>query len=300
MLRDWLRLTRAPLAPTAPWDSVACLGLALTAAGQELASVAWYAWGLLVLTSLCVYAFGMALNDLADRERDRVLAPDRPLPSGALSPRGATALVVLLGAAALALGGGPAGSRIATAIALLLALLYDVLLKANLAGGVATMGGVRFANAAIGVWPLVAAGAAPWTALLPPLAVGTWAAAVTLWSTTEEVDSARRRRLARALGVLAFGAAGALPWALSGKPTLAVLLAGGVVTSFGFARTPRKGPAKRQVREMLLALYFLSACIATGADGASMEASLASVGAAFVLVLLSQVWMRALARPPAA
>jgi 4-hydroxybenzoate polyprenyltransferase len=272
----------------------------LTAAGQELASVAWYAWGLLVLTSLCVYAFGMALNDLADRERDRVLAPDRPLPSGALSPRGATALVVLLGAAALALGGGPAGSRIATAIALLLALLYDVLLKANLAGGVATMGGVRFANAAIGVWPLVAAGAAPWTALLPPLAVGTWAAAVTLWSTTEEVDSARRRRLARALGVLAFGAAGALPWVLSGKPTLAVLLAGGVVTSFGFARTPRKGPAKRQVREMLLALYFLSACIATGADGGSMEASLASVGAAFVLVLLSQVWMRALARPPAA
>ena len=160
-MRDWLRFLRAPLAPTAAWDALACLALALTAAGRPLSSVRPLDALLLALTSLCLYAFGMGLNDVADRARDRRLAPDRPLPSGAISVRVATGVMVLLGALALGIGGGPAGSREAVALALGLAALYDLFLKRWVVPGVLAMGGVRFANGAIAVWPLVRAGAAP-------------------------------------------------------------------------------------------------------------------------------------------
>ncbi len=47
---------------------------------------------------------GMAINDYFDREIDRTNAPDRPIPRGAVSPRGAVAFsaVLFLGAVALA------------------------------------------------------------------------------------------------------------------------------------------------------------------------------------------------------
>src|SRR5947208_8110433 len=128
--RDWLRLVRAPLAPTAACDAVAC---AMLARGPGLSLVARddlpapHVLDLLALagTSLLVYAAGMAGNDLADRRRDAVLHPDRPLPSGRIRPATAAIVVLLLAAAAVAWGGGPLGDRRAVAGAVAFAALYD-------------------------------------------------------------------------------------------------------------------------------------------------------------------------------
>jgi 4-hydroxybenzoate polyprenyltransferase len=236
----------------------------------------------------------MVGNDLADRERDRKLAPARPLPSGRVSARAAGALLGAGVALALGLGGGPSGSRWAVGGALVAALLYDGLLKRFLVPGAVALGLARAANAATGVLPLVLAGAAPWTALLAPLAVGLYAAGVTVWSTTEEVDSTARRVVARVLAASGFLGSGLLPWQVAGRPTLSAVLAFGAVSSIAFARTPRPGPPRRQVLEMLLGLYFLSGGLLTAGDGGSLAANLAGIGGAFGLIYLSQRMVRAL------
>ncbi|WP_336034297.1 geranylgeranylglycerol-phosphate geranylgeranyltransferase [Halobacterium yunchengense] len=48
-------------------------------------------------------AAGMAINDYFDREIDRINAPDRPIPRGAVSPRGALAFSAVLFAGAIGL-----------------------------------------------------------------------------------------------------------------------------------------------------------------------------------------------------
>lgn len=292
--RSWLRLVRLPLAFTAMWDAAACLALALTFAGIGLDAVAPLDWVLLVTTSLLVYCAGMAGNDLADRKRDAALAPTRPLPSGEIQAATAVVVVLLLAGGAIALGGGRAGSREAVIAAVLLAALYDFRTKRSVVDGALTMGLVRFANASIGVVPLVAADLAPPLALLGPAAIGMYSAAVTVLSTTEEVDAPARRVVMRVLATLAFVVAGVLPWLAVGRPTLAVIVAFGAASSIAFARTPKPGPAKRQVLEMLLGLYFLSFCLATAGDGGSMVVNLVALGIAFALIWLSQMLIRAL------
>jgi len=295
-LSDLLRLTRAPFAPTAAWDVLAATALALAAADLPLATLPVASWALLALTVLLVYAAGMAANDLADRQADRSKAPDRPIPAGRVSVVQATMLVLLLASGALLLGGGPAGSRPAVAAAVLLAALYDFGAKRSVVAGAAAMGLVRAASAAVGVLPLVVAHVTPAWALLGPLAIGLYAAAITLWSTTEDEAGPGRRIVARVLVLAAFALAGALAWIAAGHATLGIVLALGVVSTVAFARRPLPGPAKRQVREMLLGLYYLSAALASAADEGSLAANGIALGVAVGLIYVTQIAMRALAR----
>ncbi|HLY74131.1 MAG TPA: hypothetical protein VKU80_08440, partial [Planctomycetota bacterium] len=75
----YLKLFRFPLVFTAIADS---------ATGRLLVScdfrAAWPTLGLLALASAGLYFFGMSLNDIADRIRDKDIAPGRVLPSGRL------------------------------------------------------------------------------------------------------------------------------------------------------------------------------------------------------------------------
>jgi len=87
-MRAWGRLVRLSLAPSAIGD-IAC-GVVLGAGGWPRGSSPF----LLILAALCVYHGGMALNDWADREEDRRVRPDRPIPSGAV-PAGAALAVAL-------------------------------------------------------------------------------------------------------------------------------------------------------------------------------------------------------------
>ncbi|MDP6520216.1 MAG: UbiA family prenyltransferase [Planctomycetota bacterium] len=93
------RLLRVSLLPTALADALA--GLVLGAGGWPAGPVAW----LVLPASVAFLHGGLVLNDWADRERDRLSRPERPLPAGHISPRTALAIAVgLLGAGLLCLG----------------------------------------------------------------------------------------------------------------------------------------------------------------------------------------------------
>jgi 4-hydroxybenzoate polyprenyltransferase len=297
--KDLLRVLRVPLAPTAACDSAACLLLALGAGGIT----AWPGpvdWALLAATSLCVYGFGMGLNDWADRARDARLAPERPLPAGRLAPGLVLGVVVLLAVIALAVHGGRWGSWTVTGLALGLAALYDLATKHAFVPAALTMGLVRTANASLGVAPLVLQGHAPVWTLLAPLSIGLWSAGVSVLSSTEETPSVERVRAARALAALGILGAAGLGMLAARRVTLPGLLIAPSLLSLAAGRLPRPAPPKRQVLEMLLALYLLAAAVAAGAG--LLEVDLGSALAAFLLIYLTQRLIFALrgAPPPVA
>lgn len=93
--RTWLQLVRAPNLFTVPGDPLA--GYLLASFGS-LDHRIFYP----VAASLCFYAGGLLLNDLADLEEDRIERPRRPLPSGAASKVSVAVVTALLFALGLA------------------------------------------------------------------------------------------------------------------------------------------------------------------------------------------------------
>ena len=92
---NYLKLFRFPLVFTAIADSAT--GYLLVWAllqGAEPANPLIIM--ILGLASGALYCFGMAMNDVADRDRDKTLAPTRMLPSGKISLRGAQIACFLL------------------------------------------------------------------------------------------------------------------------------------------------------------------------------------------------------------
>lgn|GEM_PF-1924547 len=304
-LRDWFRLARVPLAPTAAFDALAC---ALLARGPGLARDGAGALGLvdallLAATSVLAYTAGMAGNDLADRVRDRTIHPERPIPSGRIHPAAAAAFVVACAALAVALGGGPAGHVAGPLGAVLLAALYNHLAKRRRVPGAIAMGGVRIANSATGVLPLLIAGTTSPLALLGPLLIGIYSAGVTILSTAEDRPGPAGGRLlfARATSFVAYAGAGILSCVGARSLALGLFLAGAACTSLAFGRVPRRNSVRLQVLELLLGLYWLEAMLATGgARGSDWAFALTSLGAAVAGIYLSQIAIRALrpAAPP--
>jgi 4-hydroxybenzoate polyprenyltransferase len=117
----WAELTRVGNLPTV-WTNVLA-GVVLSGAAFQPGR----ALGALVAVSL-LYLGGMSLNDLLDVEEDRARRPQRPLPSGRISPLAAGGLTAALFAAALALLAASAGgAAFAVGLALLGAIVaYDV------------------------------------------------------------------------------------------------------------------------------------------------------------------------------
>ncbi|ANJ28328.1 SCO3242 family prenyltransferase [Agromyces aureus] len=128
---DVLELVRAPAALTVLGD---------TAAGAQVAAGGFDRRGwMLPLASVAIYSGGMALNDWADRDLDAVERPERPIPSGRISPRRALAVAAGLGAVGLALaaaGGGRRGLAVAAPLVASVAL-YDLVAKPTTAGPLA-------------------------------------------------------------------------------------------------------------------------------------------------------------------
>ena len=127
--RTFFQLVRLPNLFTAPPDVLAgafCAGVALEGvSGAEAGLLA-----MLGLASMHFYAGGVVLNDVFDARRDALERPDRPIPSGAISPAAAARLFVLLILAGLTLAF--AASNRAGVVALLLVgcmVLYDGALK---------------------------------------------------------------------------------------------------------------------------------------------------------------------------
>ena len=100
-MKAWLRLARVPFAFTAATDALAVGLLAHVALGSDATTTRWAA---VLGAAVLVYAFGMMLNDWADRTEDALHAPDRPIPSGALRPTAVAVAILIVAAGALALG----------------------------------------------------------------------------------------------------------------------------------------------------------------------------------------------------
>lgn len=187
----YLKLFRFPLVFTAIADSATGYLIAMPTALQPLAMV------LLAVSSTGLYFFGMALNDIADRERDKELAPNRVLPSGRLSLEAAmiaafTALGVSL-AAVLAIPETPFLQRLVTwGGAVLCISAYNLFLKFSL-----VMGFVRAFNLLLGVAAgrliMLDIAGQPWQYGMLALPALTYVSSLTYVSTLEDVGPSRQK-----------------------------------------------------------------------------------------------------------
>ncbi|MCZ7645716.1 MAG: UbiA family prenyltransferase [Planctomycetota bacterium] len=228
----YLRLVRLPNVFTAWADIFAGFLIAHTAVSGP---VPWERLAPLLLVSAGLYLGGMAFNDLADRAEDARFRPGRPIPSGAVSPRGAAACGALLFALAL---GAAAFSGVPTllhaALLALAVLLYDFGVKGVALAGPLALGVCRYLNVQVGMSAAEGFSArwadpAFWRDLhAPALAVGIYAAGLTAFSAQEETG---KRLFAIVLGWLFVGGALALAglaapqrWAWAVLGPLALLL----------------------------------------------------------------------------
>lgn len=126
-LRAWAELLRLPALFTVPGDALA--GAAAT--GLRPGRGTFLAMG----SSLCLYEAGMALNDWADRAEDAVDRPQRPIPSGRITPHAALTAAAALTAGGLALAARAGRPALATATVLAGTVwAYDLGLKRTPAG----------------------------------------------------------------------------------------------------------------------------------------------------------------------
>lgn len=192
--RDLAELLRLPAALTVPGDALA---------GASASGAMRARWPM-PLASICFYWAGMSLNDYADRELDRKERPERPIPSGRVSPEQALAVAVGLSAAGLgaatALGGASALRLAGPLVGVIWA--YDLALKDTPLGPVAMA-------AARGLDVLLGSGAHPREAALPATAMAAHTAAVTALS-RGEVHGSRpdiAASVAACTGLVAFAVA---------------------------------------------------------------------------------------------
>jgi 4-hydroxybenzoate polyprenyltransferase len=248
-----LRIVRPVLAPTAAADVLA--GAAF-AGGADHVRLAWA-----TAASVCLYAGGMAQNDLCDRERDASLHPDRPLVEDPGLVNQARLLVAAL--FALGLGAGAMAGLFWPALGIaVLASAYNLGLKDFFPFDALTLGTARGANLSLGL--LVAAPAFDTAHLIYPAAYGLFIAALTTASRAEDLEPVQTRRLVlllayvpqviafvglstvaeRGLLVLVF----ALPCVLQGIALIFAMRAG------------TRAAAKRYTFLSLLMIYVIHAC----------------------------------------
>lgn len=192
-----LRCLRISLAPSAFADVVAGALVGVSTGGEITSG----RLGLAALASLAIYHAGMAFNDYADREQDAVERPERPLPSGDLTP----GLVLGLGLAlvGVALAAAALGGRdLLLVVAILAALVfgYDFAAKRSALGGPLLLGACRALNLGLGVVASAGGAALDAVPVFAALGYGLYVALVSGLARLEvgTVPSVRAGRLARA------------------------------------------------------------------------------------------------------
>jgi 4-hydroxybenzoate polyprenyltransferase len=199
-MKDFIDLTRPPALLTPVGDVILgyCLYLSLTAEpyGQaphvDIRSLFPASLVMGILTSVLLYAAGMVFNDVADVERDKILDPIRPIPSGAVTRRSAARMgIILMGLAMFASVTAPTGYALFAAIALATCILaYDFYLKAFIHPGALAMGLCRGLNVLLGAAFAITQSSElyriAFIASVPAPALLVYTYAVTLISTQEE------------------------------------------------------------------------------------------------------------------
>jgi 4-hydroxybenzoate polyprenyltransferase len=182
-LRPILRLCRIPAVFTALGNVIA--GVVLARGG------CFHLRDLLVVgASAGLYLGGMVLNDYCDRAIDAIERPERPIPSGEVTPAFARGLAIGLLAAGVLLAALHGGAALAVALPLAACVVaYDAWAKGTPLGPLA-MGACRFLNVCLGL--AVAAPRPGWTWLAPE-AIGAWTIAITYLARDEVAGLAARR-----------------------------------------------------------------------------------------------------------
>jgi 4-hydroxybenzoate polyprenyltransferase len=272
--RGYLELVRPANVATA---------LADVLAGYAVAGLANHrALGWLLVSTACLYAGGVVLNDVFDRDIDRAERPERPIPSGRVS----TGAAAGLGAALLALGIlfaslATAGAAMVAAAIGASVLLYDAWGKRQGLLGPVNMGMCRGLNLLLGVAAAPSMLVQAWPLALLPLV---YIAAVTAVS-RGEVHGGRRGIAAfalislglvlSALLALALGR-GAGSWA---GAAFTIGLAWRVLPAFwGAYRTPEPGPIRQAIRTGVLSLVLLDAAIGATYGGALYSVVILATG----------------------
>jgi len=224
----------------------------------------------LLLSTACLSAGGVVLNDYYDRELDSRERPERPIPSGRIAPASAARFggTLLVSGVALAWVATTAAGLIAAGTAATI-LLYDSWGKRRTLLGPLNMGLCRGLNLMLGM------AAAPrilelawYLAILPVVYI----AAVTAVS-RGEVHGGRRGIAAFALislvlvlfALLGLSVNGATPWWAA---ALTAVLAWRVLPAFvAVYRNPDPGRIRQAVRAGVLALVLLDAVIGASYGG---------------------------------
>ena len=269
----YLQLLRPANVVTALADVLAgfaVAGATLTLAGGT-ASIEWPALGGLLAATVGLYGGGVVFNDVFDAELDASERPERPIPSGRTSLRGAS----LFGGVLLA-GGVIAASQVgwtSGGLAALIAggaVLYDAWAKHHVLLGPLVMGACRGGNLLLGVSAVPAALGMSWYLALLPVA---YIAAITAVS-QGEVHGGTSRTGYAALG-LVMGVIGSL-LVLGVRGDYRVLHAVPFVLVLAFqvmppfwraARTPSPALIRAAVKAGVVALIPLNAALAAGFGG---------------------------------
>ena len=263
MLGAYLELVRPANVATALGDVLAGFAVA------SFANPAALPW--LLVSTACLYAGGVVLNDVFDRNVDAVERPERPVPSGRVPPGHAAVLgAVLLGLGALTASFGSAeAGRIALAIAAAV-LLYDGWSKKSPVLGPVNMGACRGLNLGLGMAAVPGTLAVFWPLCLIPTA---YIAGVTLLS-RGEVSGGRHSSATVALLLVAASITALIFVAIAEDrhvwPAVAVtaLFAWRVVPAFVTARqTPTPNAIRSAVKRGVLSLVLLDAALATAFAG---------------------------------
>ena len=158
---NWLALMRIPGVFTAQADIFA--GFLIAGAGQKNQIALFY----LIMASSFLYSAGMILNDYFDLNEDRLLRPERPLPSGRIKAASAlkAGLAFILLGNLFALAAGIVSFFISLVLSLLI-FTYDGMTKRHPVIGPLNMGGCRYFNLLLG---LSVVDLKPFFALIPLL-----------------------------------------------------------------------------------------------------------------------------------
>ena len=147
-LNPWFRLFRLPNLLSVPGDPLA--GFLIAAAGHV--DRAMFLPMLAVMAaSVCLYMFGLALNDIVDIETDRIERPDRPLPSGQITVAQAKAAAIAAALSGLNLAWVAGLTALCVAGVLAFTILAYNRFKRLSVLGVCAMGLCRGLSALLGV-----------------------------------------------------------------------------------------------------------------------------------------------------
>lgn len=264
--RAYLDLVRLPNLFTAIADVLA--GFAF--AGGGLAE--WPMLVLLCLSSVCLYAGGVTLNDVCDVGIDALERPNRPIPSGRITVRAARNLsvILLIAGITLAMCASVRSGVVASALVVSI-VLYDVVLKrAWIAPGF--MGLCRGLNFFL---PLAALGASLDTVatFFPSMILWVYVTSVTTFARGEAVGGRRRSLTLGAGGVcLSVAALAGLHWAILDPHDaylVLVTLLTLTVAYYGVAAVRQADPdsIQRAVKVFVVSLIGLDASFAWASRG---------------------------------